>query len=467
MQIYTASRVVVISLALATSAAAQSPQELIDKLVPNELLYHLKSTIERIGSEKRNTERNHGRTVRSVNRAVNETVKINACGQGGRWMVSGADWSYLDLTENESGSRSDSTICPPPPEAMKHSMLYRQKHYPPDIRKPGDSSTQTLNIRTTLYTGIGAPDLITSTGASLVDISADTVLLSMRAHAFLHTISIDLEERKRVCVGGVVRIETSMKTCEIGCIPRHDQTPPTDNGSSVIVDHRPPMPWMQGFSVKIKRPTRGGASVSGSKILEHKKPAREGGYEERTVASWSAVATSQCEQVRAFILQDLLWTEAYLDRSLQQGAGVNTKLFVERVTQQVYKKGGGKGDKGEATVEIEVDKDCVLRGADAFRDASQDACQPSVVPEAVLAHEQRHVQQCLWGKKNADAGSSGGKPGHNSYAQATPEEYGLNEAAAHLVGIGRALSWYEDNCPDDGEGLRRRFVAAQQKLAAR
>ena len=65
------------------------------------------------------------------------------------------------------------------------------------------------------------------------------------------------------------------------------------------------------------------------------------------------------------------------------------------------------------------------------------------------------MRQCVWHRDNHSTG----------FTNPTGEGLGLAEAAAHLAGIRKALSWYEDHCSGETVSLRRRMAAAERKLA--
>jgi hypothetical protein len=241
------------------------------------------------------------------------------------------------------------------------------------------------------------------------------------------------------------------------------KTPPSKNGSTTTVTSYPPLPHLFGFTEKIPMP-KGTGPAGGSKIIGEKKARHPGDYSETTVASWSLTPRDPCDDVRKLIEQDLAWTEAYMDEAIRQQAKGDPQAMKKLVYKRVYKAGGVEGGgSGDADIEMKLDGKCEIVGADEFKKKALEDCKPGIIVDTLLAHENRHVGQCKFAEENR-AGEPGGR---HSYFNPTPEEYGNNEGAAHLVGIRKALNWYEDNCKGDTSSMRARKAAMESKLGKR
>jgi len=440
--------------------AQTTPQEIIEHFKPDRHVWHLEATIDRQGSGNKRSSKNGGRTTYSWEREVLEIVTVHACGQAGAWAVSGVDWTFLDRERTEKNSVGDSTICPPPPEAMEHSQLYRQKNYPQDIRTPGDTRSQLIVDLTLPYGGQSGKVLIGQASAGLMEMPDGTAILSIRGQMLLDRASSDLMEHHRVCEGDIVRKEMRVETCEPGCTTKLTVGTPAENGSQTTSQLLPPLPWLAGLGERIPFTKNSGQTLTGSKIISEEKATEEGGYQETTTADWKVNPVDPCEEVRALIEQDLAWTEGFLDDAIRAKAGADANKLIELVVIRL--RGNVPDDENddpeveEPILDMEVNKECKIEGKDAFRKNSRDNCKPQIITEALLAHEQRHVSQCQKQQKN--------EPGL-PWGQGTAARYGNNEADAHLAGINKALGWYEDQCPGEQASLRSRTVAAEKKLA--
>jgi hypothetical protein len=438
--------------------AGQSPQDIIDQFKPDKHVWRLEAQIDRQGSGHDQRSSNGGRTVSTYDRTVTDIVTLTACGQAGVWAVTSVKWNFRDETERRKESTAASTTCPPPPEAKDHNVLYRMKHYPPDVRKPGDKQIDVQQGLQTLYPGQGDAALVAGASAGVMELPGGKAMLSVRAQALLQVTRSEVSELHRVCDGDVVRKESRWETCAPGCTGETKISPPAENGSQMTMQTSPPLPWLSGFGERIDFPKDVGQAISGTKPLGEKKPSREGDYSETSVAQWTLEPTDPCEQVRALIEQDLAWTDAFLDRSLLEESGGDADTMSRLVEQRMIgDQGGGQAQPSSQDVHVDmsVRSDCKIHGADDFRQASLEKCEPRIITDALMAHEERHVRQCEWHRDN----------GSTAFSHPTAEGYALAEASAHLAGIRKALSWYEDHCSGETVSLRQRMAAAEQKLA--
>ena len=436
--------------------AQTTPQEIIELFKPDRHVWHLEATIDRQGSGKKRSSKNGGRTTYSWEHEVLEVVTVHACGQAGAWAVSGVDWAFLDRERTEKNSVGDSIICPPPPKAMEHSQLYRQKNYPPDIRTPGDTRSQLMVNLTQPYGGQSGEVLIGQASAGLMEMPDGTAILSIRGQMLLERASSDLMEHHRVCEGDIVRKEMRVETCGPGCTTKLTVGTPAENGSQTTSQLLPPLPWLAGLGESIPFTKNSGQTLTGSRILSEQKATEEGGYQETTTADWKVNPVDPCEEVRALIEQDLAWTEAFLDDAIRAKAGADTNKLIELVVNRLRGDVPDNPELEEPILDMEVDKECKIEGEDAFRKNNRDNCKPRIITEALVAHELRHVSQCQ--KQQTDETEL-------LWGQGTAARYGNNEADAHLVGINKALGWYEDQCPGEKATLRRRTVVAEKELA--
>jgi len=90
-------------------------------------------------SESGGGDRHTTKWENSYEHSLNVGCRIMVCEAGGELKVLGYDPYGTEQWMKKYAREEDHVICPLTEEQMKHNPLYRQKNYPPNIKKPGNS----------------------------------------------------------------------------------------------------------------------------------------------------------------------------------------------------------------------------------------------------------------------------------------------------------------------------------------
>lgn len=175
-------------------------------------------------------------------------------------------------------------------------------------------------------------------------------------------------------------------------------------------------------------------------LLEVKKPS----LEQTWTVHWEFKPKEPCEDLIQTILNDLAYTQAYLDPATRKRTAdiEKYKEYVDEKAYEIYKpepsplnQASPMGD------EIGVNLDCELIYQDkkgeeaekAYRHDSLRNCVPVEVVEGILTHEKTHLFQCQTDKAR--------------FGKFNTESWGNMEGAAHLAGIWHMLKSLKQLCP--------------------
>lgn len=224
----------------------------------------------------------------SKNHKVKESVTIKACGKSDTLCVTDVSWSIVDSFREESFMEEDHRLCPATKEQMKHNPLYRAKHYPPNIKRPGDSSSSQTTSTTELYSGPDCPSLKDQARVTLSVFSNGKYILAAFGTAFVSTIHKSIEKYHYACSGktrinefytepGPFGQETKTTTITAG---------EGNNAHTIIKSIQPPIGLPLNCYVEGKRDWN---TISGTKQLGRETPKKEGDYSGTAEASWNFV----------------------------------------------------------------------------------------------------------------------------------------------------------------------------------
>jgi hypothetical protein len=224
----------------------------------------------------------------SKNHNVHESVTIKACGKPDRLCVSDVSWSIVDTFHEESFMEEDHRICPLTKEQMKHNPLYRQKHYPPNIKKPGDSSTSQTTSTMDLYSGPNCPSLTDQASVTLSVFPDGRYILSAFGTAFVSTTHKSIEKYHYACSGGTKIDEVYSEPGSFGQEAKSTMVSAGegDNAHTIIKSIQPPIGLPLNCYVEGKRNFN---TISGHKLLGRETPKNEGDYSGKAEASWNFV----------------------------------------------------------------------------------------------------------------------------------------------------------------------------------
>jgi hypothetical protein len=345
-----------------------------------------------------------------------------------------------DRSETDKISKAAKTNCGLPEEAMKHSVLYRLKHFKPEIKSPGNSREDMEQTTVTIYTGKGAPELEKTASAVIQRMPGDASYIISAGHdVYLDTIGDHVIRENNVCVGKPKTQIHHKRTVPLG--DEGGITTSGDDDNSETWVSIPPMPNRLMFVAQRK-------SGQNSDVISDTdtKKSKQGTYKEKTVASWHLEAKDPCDDVFKGLLETIAYAEAYADPDIRSFAETVT-VYETLITDRFEKIFSGKprprnpGDEDSDTPshEMEVSHLCVIKDLDAIEEQYKLACIPPVVFEAMLEHEKEHVKQCFQDseKFNTDANTKEGVM-----------VKGQVEVSAYLVGADVYYGWLQLYCAD-------------------
>lgn len=186
----------------------------------------------------------------------------------------------------------------------------------------------------------------------------------------------------------------------------------------------------------------GGSRVLEDPILEDSSAV----YQKRGTAQWTFQPADLCQDLAEAIHHDLAYAKAYQDPATRRQPIHRYKCYVDPFAYHDLKgrwptepelrcdqdlpKGGEAAGVGD---EIGVDKDCKVVNAGTYKDKARRSCTPEELIQAVLVHENVHVEQ----RRRQPA----------LYNSGDTEYWGDTEVRAHLAGIAAMLDSLKRYCP--------------------
>lgn len=374
----------------------------------------------------------------STEKEVDEKITIKACGDFGELYIKEMNWTLTDKSYMERFTQEARTRCDFPPEAYKHNLLYRLKHYKQEVKEPGDSSSEKKQFFRELYPRKDNPIPKKFSKVILGKMIGQEYTLNVFYENWVSQTINEVLQIQHACSGKKEIHELHQRTSKIGQEATTNLTT-TGEGESkhVIIDQTiPPIPFKMGFIAEVKI---NGDSISGSKVLGEIKPEHPGDYQEKTMASWNFTAKDPCQDVYNDLLSDLAFGEAYADKNIQDFAD-SIKQYEKMVDDRAYKTLHGEppprefeGDVAEGDLGVDPET-CELKGKEEYEEKMAEQCKPDIIVDTTLAHEKTHESQC--------------KKFHEEMNAGDPHIKGLMETTAYIKSAGMLLNWLEEHCPE-------------------
>ena len=172
-------------------------------------------TIKRIGSADYTKEKNtvSKKSKSSVKTNLSDKVVITFCGEVNRFFIKDVTRTYVYSHKKIFNVQHSLTHCPLPPEAMKHNFLYREKNYPPSIKKPGNSRKIDETIIKTIYGGKDCASPKKMTNVMLHVFPDGRYALSANTEVYTTTKEFVTDIEKLVCNNGKKVHRVDIRTC--------------------------------------------------------------------------------------------------------------------------------------------------------------------------------------------------------------------------------------------------------------
>jgi len=402
------------------------------------LIWKGKITIKRIGSAgyKKNKNTVSKTTHSSMHRELKDTVTIEACGEPRELFIKDVTRTYVYNHKKTFIEKYSLAHCPLPPEAMEHNILYRTKHYPPSIRKPGNSRKLNETTIKNIYTSKDCLSPKEMTKVFLLVFPDGKYSLSANSKVYTTTKEFITDKEKLVCNNDRKVHRVDIHTCGF------DEKEETIIGEEFISSKIHPK--LLSLTAIVSGRVQNN-SIKGSKCLSEIKPKFKGDYKEVYSASWDFKAKDPCEIVYNSLMLDLAYAEAFSDKKIQDFAdSINEyKELIDTRAKKIYKttqkgrSGSHGGDGVETESDMSVNIECKIVKKDEFKNKVAQQCWPKIIYKAALTHEERHVDQCEKFKEEFILG-----------AKKDPRIHGLMEVTAYLGGIKKLFYWLKDNCED-------------------
>lgn len=449
-----------IHLSVLPEALSQFP----DFMLPDPTIWTGKITVTRNGAahrDKLKTDGGGGSEKNVHKRTVSEKLVLEMCGTAEVLYIKNAKHSLSDITESEIASQAAETICPLTPEQMMHSFLYRNKHFKPEKKSPGNSHSNRKREKLTLYENPETP-MREGGSASIRKMPGGKYFITGTHQCYIKKKADTVDETHYVCTGDVRRIENHWNTVGIGQKGNINTTSSGEgaNEHSVTTVTTPPLPYlfgMYGEGIFNKKELKGFRSQS------EIKGRNEGDYSEKIDANWVLKGRSPCKDVFDQLYFALDAAEAYANPTLREFADSESQSssqamsdYEANIRDRIRRIRTGKpfprGDSGGSNeLSMWVDKNCNLINRDKFEKKQRESCQHPIIFKAVLHHENRHIQQCWEDKTRFNNGGAAAR--------------GQAEVSAYLAQAKKLLGWLDDYCKSEGldlTGLRARL----KRLAA-
>ncbi len=444
-----------IILGIHLSAAPEALSQFPEFMMPDPTIWTGKITVTRNGAAHRNkskTDDGGGSAKDVYKRTVNEKLVLEICGPAEALYVKKVKHSLSDISESEVASQADETTCPLTPEQMKHTSLYRSKHFKPEKKSPGNSHSKLEREKLTLYVNPETP--MREGGSTSIQKMPGGKYYIFGTHQWhIKKEASSVDETRYVCTGDVKRTESHWNTVDIGGKGNINRTSSGEgaNEHSVITVTTPPLPHlfgMHGEGIFNKK------KLNGSRSQGEIKGRDEGDYSEKINANWDLKGKSPCKDVLNRLWFALDAAEAYADPTLREfadsgsqsssqatseyEANISDRIQRIRTGKPFPRPGQGSDGDGGVSNEMGVDKNCNLDpvSRDEFEKEQRESCQHPIIFRATLHHENRHIKQC-WEDKTRYNGGAAAR--------------GQAEVSAYLAEAKKLLGWLDDYCK--GEGL--------------
>ena len=384
-----------------------------------------------------------------LTRKVSDRVHIEACGAAGELAVTAVTRTLSEKRDLDKKATNARSGCAPDDPSGRAPMRYVS---------PGSWSERTVRERISIYTGKGSVPLEKGAFVMLTLLPGMGYQLSAGHDTMTSLEQDEVDKNHDACTQKTKILESHTRTVA------PDQPGPVDRSEDGLKT------WIYFPPMRRPQVVTGEGKIAKDKIarpaflyreVEAKKKTQ---YGEKTTASWSFEATSPCPEVYENLLFELAAAEAYADRNLRDFAsdpGDYDKKVDWKIKQTFTGKPAGSGQAGsiEKSFPLAVNEDCeivrraddgdgadLLRGDEAIRAYQEQqarACEPEIITEATVRHEQEHVSQCEGDKQRFTPTDK----------KAKIQSMGQSELSAYLVSARFLLSFLEDFCQDEGLDL--------------
>ena len=403
------------------------------------------------GSQKDSDEKTseQSRYTYRLDKTVSDVLHIEACGAAGQLAVTAVTRDFSEKRDLDKEATNARAQCTP------HDPFGR---VPVQYVSPGSWSERVVREKIFIYTGEGSFPLEKGATVMLTLFPRMGYRLSATHNMMVSYEYDEVDKTHDACANKTKILESHSRTIppdQPGRIERSE-----DGLKTWIFTQPKPRPQLVNGEGKISKNRIAKPTFLYSQV----EPGKETKYEEKTTASWHFEATSPCPEVYRNLLFELAAAEAYADRELRDFASDSSDYDkkVNGKIRQIFTgkpAGSGQGGSSAENFPLAVDKNCeivrradegegskLLRGDEAIRAYEEQharACEPAIVAEATVRHEQEHVSQCQGDRQRFSP--TGNK--------AKIQSMGQSELSAYLVSARFLLSFLEDFCQDEGLDL--------------
>jgi hypothetical protein len=182
-------------------------------------------------------------------------------------------------------------------------------------------------------------------------------------------------------------------------------------------------------------------------------------YIDRLTSNWSLFGATPCERVEWRLQMDLAFLIAYsapgpriearADNFTVHGYDRLVTILANQILDNTWGPRPGDSPSDDHSTDMSVGADCKIHGKDERKKAAEESCEPEVVFDSLLKHEETHVRQC------------GAYPEHFRWDPSEPvppDALAEDEIEAYCVGSRILLDWLKQNCPRDYSSFEKIFA---------
>ncbi|MCP3889220.1 MAG: hypothetical protein GY702_10155 [Desulfobulbaceae bacterium] len=406
--------------------AQKKPPDRLNRLIWEGTIRIKKSGSKDYNKEKKTTSMNSHSSEQITH--LDEAM-LEICGSANKIFIKDVTRTYIYNSKKTSFKQDVSKHCPLPSDAMKHNILYREKNYPSNVKKPGDKREVSESTIKNIYSSKDCKSPKEMTFIRLKIYPDGKYQLLVESKVYTETKINNTNTTTYACDG-----KQKKKTFRVATCGFNEKEETIVNSEGNIVSKL--RPKLLHIAAVVEGQIQDNSIVLKEKPLAEVKPKYEGDYQETLRVSALLRGKNPCQIVYNEMMADISWAEAFAKTEIRHRARniKNYKYLVRKKAIEIYKSRTGSDPPGVDSVNMRTNEDCAIDKKDEYRKQIMDKCLPYVLYKRTLSHEKEHVDQCIHR--------------HTEFMQGMndPQTHGMMEVGAYLVGIKKLFYWLKDNC---------------------